>query len=63
MFIDKFDEIVEVAQSKAKPKTLTLRTQCGNTLKFLCKQEKNGDLRKDARMMEFNSVLNRFALC
>jgi phosphatidylinositol kinase/protein kinase (PI-3 family) len=48
-----------VASSKAKPKTLTLATTCGKTLKFLCKQEKDGDLRKDARMMEVNALLNR----
>ena len=26
---------------------------------FLCKREAHGDLRKDARLMEFNSVVNR----
>ena len=56
MFISKFDEIVEVANSKAKPKILTLQTTCGRVVKFLCKQEANGDLRKDARLMEFNTV-------
>ena len=59
MHILRFHEMVDVASSKAKPKTVTLTTTCGKTLKFLCKQEKNGDLRKDARMMEFNTVLNR----
>ena len=48
-----------MASSKAKPKTLTLATTCGKTLKFLCKPEKAGDLRKDARMMEVNALLNR----
>ena len=28
-------------------------------MRFLVKQEKNGDLRKDARIMEFNAVINR----
>jgi serine/threonine-protein kinase ATR len=59
MYIASFNETVDVANSKAKPKTLTLRTQCGKTVRFLCKQEKDGDLRKDARMMEFNTVVNR----
>lgn len=59
MFIHKFNESVDVASSKAKPKTITLETTCGCTIKFLCKQEKDGDLRKDARMMEFNSTVNR----
>ena len=56
MHIQSFNEVVDVASSKAKPKIVTLRTQCGKTLKFLCKQEKDGDLRKDARMMECRSV-------
>ena len=30
--------MVDVASSKAKPKTLTLTTTCGKTLRFLCKQ-------------------------
>jgi serine/threonine-protein kinase ATR len=58
MYIKVFHEEVDVASSKAKPKTLTLSTTCGSTVKFLVKQEKNGDLRKDARLMEFNSVVN-----
>jgi len=59
MFIQRFSETVDVASSKAKPKTVYLTTVCGRTIKFLCKQEKNGDLRKDARMMEFNTAVNR----
>ena len=58
-FIQSVLEQVDVAASKAKPKTITLTTTKGNLIKFLCKQEKNGDLRKDARMMEFNHVVNR----
>lgn len=62
--VDKFyfqsiDENVDVAISKAKPKTIHIRTICGKRIKFLVKQEKQGDLRKDARMMEFNSIVNR----
>ena len=59
MFIAAFDDQVDVASSKAKPKTIRLRTLCGRTVKFLCKQEKDGDLRKDARLMEFNTSVNR----
>ncbi len=29
---------------------------------FLCKIERRGDLRKDARMMEFNGMVNRLLL-
>lgn len=38
MHILRFHEMVDVASSKAKPKTLTLTTTCGKTLRFLCKQ-------------------------
>jgi serine/threonine-protein kinase ATR len=58
-YIQNFHDIVEVAASKARPKIIQLTTTAGKTVKFLLKQEKNGDLRKDARMMEFNSVINR----
>jgi hypothetical protein len=46
MFIASMNELVDVASSKAKPKTITLRTCCGRSVKFLAKQEKDGDLRK-----------------
>eukprot|EP01034_Spumella_vulgaris_P021660 gene21660-27701_t len=59
LFIGSFNEVVDVASSKAKPKTITLLTTSGLSVRFLCKQEKDGDLRKDSRMMEFNSVVNR----
>lgn len=58
LYIDSFHQVVEVAASKAKPKTVTITTTSGTQVKFLCKQEKDGDLRKDARMMEFNNTLN-----
>lgn len=62
MFISSFNENVDVASSKAKPKTISLLTVCGKTVRFLCKQEKDGDLRKDARLMEFNTAVNRLLL-
>lgn len=58
-YISSFYEQVEVASSKAKPKTFTFETTCGKQAKFLCKQEKDGDLRKDSHMMEINNVINR----
>jgi serine/threonine-protein kinase ATR len=54
-----FKEEATVMHSKAKPKKITLETTAGETVNYLCKQEKNGDLRKDARLMEFNAVINR----
>ena len=37
-YIRGVNEQVEVANSKAKPKTLTIYTSKGNSIKFLCKQ-------------------------
>jgi serine/threonine-protein kinase ATR len=45
--------------TKAKPKKISAVTTCGRNVRFLLKQEKYGDLRKDARLMEFNTVVNR----
>jgi serine/threonine-protein kinase ATR len=59
MQIAELQEQVDVASSKAKPKAIVLLTQCGKKVKFLCKQEKDGDLRKDAHMMEVNTLVNR----
>ena len=49
MFISSFKKNVDVMATKAKPKKIELLTTCGRTLKFLVKQEKDGDLRKDER--------------
>lgn len=57
--IRMFDETAQVLHSKAKPKKVTLYTTCERRITFLCKQEKSGDLRKDARIMEFNGLVNR----
>ena len=46
-------------KSKAKPKKLTLETSEGGKCRILCKREKEGDLRKDARVNDFNDVVNR----
>ena len=50
-----------VMKSKEKPKRIALVGEDGKTYYFLCKQEneRKGDLRKDARMMEINTVVNR----
>lgn len=59
MSILNISNTVDVMNTKAKPKTIQINTSCGHSLRFLVKQEKSGDLRKDARMMEFNGVINR----
>lgn len=48
-FIASFNSMVEVMATKAKPKKIGLTTTCGQKPKFLLKQEKDGDLRKDER--------------
>ena len=45
--------------SKEKPKKLTIHASDGKRYNFLCKQERKGDLRKDARMMECAGLINR----
>lgn len=57
--ISKFDKTAELMHSKERPRKLTVLASDGKRYNFLCKREKVGDLRKDARMMEFASVVNR----
>ncbi|ORX44443.1 hypothetical protein DM01DRAFT_1386874 [Hesseltinella vesiculosa] len=47
-----------VMRSMQQPKRITFMGNNGQTYHFLCK--KNDDLRKDARTMEFNSMINKF---
>ena len=54
MFIKTFDKYVDVMATKAKPKKIGLSTTSGQFLKFLVKQEKDGDLRKDERELMWN---------
>jgi serine/threonine-protein kinase ATR len=57
--IERFDRNVEVMSSKERPKKLTVLASDGLRYPFLCKTERRGDLRKDARMMEVAALLNR----
>jgi len=50
---------LEVLKSKEKPKKLTMMGTDGLQYSFLCKREVKGDMRKNSRMMEFSSVVNR----
>jgi serine/threonine-protein kinase ATR len=60
LHMQAFAEKIGIMNSKAKPKKLTLALlENASSINFLCKQERNGDLRKDARLMEFNGVVNR----
>lgn len=53
-FVDRID----VMRSMQRPKKLSLIGTDGKTYAFLCKT--NDDLRKDARLMEFSHMINRF---
>lgn len=44
--------------SLQKPKKLVFRGTDGRSYIFLCKP--NDDLRKDARLMDFNAMINKF---
>mmetsp|Transcript_10928 Transcript_10928/g.67521 ORF Transcript_10928/g.67521 Transcript_10928/m.67521 type:complete len:2630 (+) Transcript_10928:210-8099(+) len=58
--IEGFQDEVEVLLSLQRPKKLRLLGTDGIEYTFLCKPK--DDLRKDARMMEFTTVLNRLLL-
>ncbi|ETP04237.1 hypothetical protein F441_18933, partial [Phytophthora nicotianae CJ01A1] len=59
VYIKAFSDKADVMMTKEKPKRIEVLGTDGLLYPFLCKREKNGDLRKDARMMEFNSMINR----
>lgn len=52
-----FDPTVEVLASMAKPKKIVIRGSDGKGYTMICKPK--DDLRKDCRLMEFNSLVNR----
>ena len=54
-----FGPVVDILPSKEKPKKLEAIGNDGSHMNFLCKMEVKGDMRKDCRIMEFNSVINR----
>ncbi|CAE7473755.1 ATR, partial [Symbiodinium sp. KB8] len=57
--IQHFESAGQVMSSKEKPKRITCVGSDGKRYYFLCKQERRGDLRKDARMMEYCVTSNR----
>jgi serine/threonine-protein kinase ATR len=56
-----FSANVDVLSSKARPKIIKMTTSYGRETRMLLKQEKDGDLRKDARVMELASVVCRLS--
>ncbi|KAJ2607162.1 hypothetical protein EV177_005673 [Coemansia sp. RSA 1804] len=55
--ISGFDDEIEVMHSLQRPKKITVVGSDGQKYSFLCKPK--DDLRKDARLMEFNSMINQ----
>ncbi len=55
--IKGFAEEIEVLRSLQKPKKIKIIGSDGNRYTFLCKPD--DDLRKDSRMMEFHTVINK----
>lgn len=52
-----FDDVVEVMPSLQRPKKIVFLGSDGKKYPFLCKP--HDDLRKDARLMDFNSMINK----
>jgi serine/threonine-protein kinase ATR len=48
---------IEIMRSLAKPRKLTIRGSNGQIYMFLGKPK--DDLRKDARLMDFNAIINK----
>ena len=57
LLIVAFEDEVEIMNSMQKPRKITVRGSDGVKYPFLVKPK--DDLRKDARLMEFNSIINK----
>ncbi|KAG8694478.1 serine/threonine-protein kinase M1, partial [Ceratobasidium sp. 395] len=53
----KFNDEVEIMRSLQKPRKISAQSEDGLTYIFLCKPK--DDLRKDARLMDLNSMINK----
>ncbi|XP_072111128.1 serine/threonine-protein kinase ATR isoform X3 [Mobula birostris] len=56
-YIAGFADMVEILASLQKPKKITLKGSDGKSYIMMCKPK--DDLRKDCRLMEFNSLINK----
>ncbi|KAF9238832.1 hypothetical protein BU15DRAFT_88266 [Melanogaster broomeanus] len=54
---EEFSDDIEIMRSLAKPRKITIRGSNGQTYMFLGKPK--DDLRKDARLMDFNAIINK----
>ena len=53
------EDAIVILSSKERPRKLAVLGSDGLRYVFLCKKEVKGDMRKNSRMMEFSSVVNR----
>lgn len=51
------EDRIDIMSSLVKPKKITFRGSDGKSYPFLCKP--HDDLRKDARLMDLNSIINK----
>uniref|UniRef100_A0A8C4SRD0 Serine/threonine-protein kinase ATR n=1 Tax=Erpetoichthys calabaricus TaxID=27687 RepID=A0A8C4SRD0_ERPCA len=56
-YISGFDDTIEILASLQKPKKICLKGSDGKLYTMMCKPK--DDLRKDCRLMEFNSLINK----
>jgi serine/threonine-protein kinase ATR len=59
VMIHAFEDTVEVLRSKEKPRKLIICGSDGKNYMWLCKKEERGDMRKNSRTNDFNTVINR----
>ncbi|XP_038072304.1 serine/threonine-protein kinase ATR-like [Patiria miniata] len=57
IFINSFDDVVEVLPSLQKPKKIGIQGSDGKLYVMMCKPK--DDLRQDNRLMEFNGIVNK----
>ncbi|XP_033108232.1 serine/threonine-protein kinase ATR-like isoform X2 [Anneissia japonica] len=57
IYINGFDDVVEVLPSLMKPKKIAIKGSDGRFYLMMCKPK--DDLRKDCRLMEFNAIVNK----
>ncbi|XP_064607735.1 serine/threonine-protein kinase ATR-like [Liolophura sinensis] len=58
IYIDGFEDTIEILASLQKPKKITMKGSNGRLYVMMCKPK--DDLRKDCRLMEFNGIVNKF---
>lgn len=58
VYISSFEDTIEILPSLQKPKKITINGSDGHLYVMMCKPK--DDLRKDCRLMEFTTIVNKF---